>query len=44
MIHEGARAAKRELSQLKDLPDAPDFPPPPGREPHMKSFLATFAK
>jgi 23S rRNA (cytosine1962-C5)-methyltransferase len=31
----------RELSQLKDLPDAPDFPPPLGREPHMKSVLAT---
>ena len=44
MIHEGARAAKRELSQLKDLPDSPDFPPPPGREPYMKSLLATFAK
>jgi 23S rRNA (cytosine1962-C5)-methyltransferase len=32
-----------ELSQLKDLPDAPDFPPPLGREPHMKSVLATLA-
>ncbi len=30
-----------ELSQLKDLPDAPDFPPPLGREPHMKSVLAS---
>ncbi len=33
--------AGTELSQLKDLPDAPDFPPPLGREPHMKSVLAT---
>jgi len=32
-----------ELAQLKDLPDAPDFPPPLGREPHMKSVLATLA-
>ena len=32
---------KRELAQLKDLPDVPDFPPPLGREPHMKSVLAT---
>jgi 23S rRNA (cytosine1962-C5)-methyltransferase len=32
-----------ELLQLKDLPDAPDFPPPLGREPHMKSLIATLA-
>lgn len=41
MIHEGARAAKREVAQLKDLPEAADFPPPAGREAHMKSFLLT---
>ncbi|MEA2749150.1 MAG: rRNA (cytosine1962-C5)-methyltransferase [Myxococcales bacterium] len=37
----GMKEEKRELAQLKDLPDAPDFPPPLGREPHMKSVLAT---
>lgn len=41
MIHEGARAATREVVQLKDLPEAADFPPPAGREAHMKSFLLT---
>ncbi|MBX3230033.1 MAG: class I SAM-dependent methyltransferase [Labilithrix sp.] len=41
MLHEGARAAKREVMQLKDLPDAPDFPPPPTRDVHMKSLLLT---
>ncbi len=39
----GQGAAAVELAQLKDLPDAPDFPPPLGREPHMKSVLATLA-
>lgn len=42
-VAQGMHAEKRELSQLKDLPDAPDFPPPLGREPHMKSVLATLA-
>jgi 23S rRNA (cytosine1962-C5)-methyltransferase len=37
----GMKTEHRELAQLKDLPDAPDFPPPLGREPHMKSVLAT---
>jgi 23S rRNA (cytosine1962-C5)-methyltransferase len=37
----GGQAQGAELAQLKDLPDAPDFPPPLGREPHMKSLLAT---
>jgi 23S rRNA (cytosine1962-C5)-methyltransferase len=41
LVHEGARAAKREVVQLKDLPDAPDFPGALGRDPHMKSMLAT---
>lgn len=40
-VAQGMHTEKRELSQLKDLPDAPDFPPPLGREPHMKSVLAT---
>lgn len=42
LVHEGARAAGREVAQLKDLPDALDFPGPLGREPHMKSVLLTF--
>jgi 23S rRNA (cytosine1962-C5)-methyltransferase len=37
----GMKTEHPELAQLKDLPDAPDFPPPLGREPHMKSVLAT---
>jgi 23S rRNA (cytosine1962-C5)-methyltransferase len=42
LVHAGARAAGREVVQLKDLPDAPDFPSPPGaRDPHMKSMLLT---
>jgi 23S rRNA (cytosine1962-C5)-methyltransferase len=41
LVHEGARAAKREVVQLKDLPDAPDFPGAGGRDPHMKSVLLT---
>jgi len=40
-VAQGMHAEKHELAQLKDLPDAPDFPPPLGREPHMKSVLAT---
>jgi 23S rRNA (cytosine1962-C5)-methyltransferase len=40
-VAQGMRSENRELAQLKDLPDAPDFPPPLGREPHMKSVLAT---
>ncbi len=40
-VAQGMHAEKHELAQLKDLPDAPDFPPPLGKEPHMKSVLAT---
>ena len=40
-VAQGMHTEKLELAQLKDLPDAPDFPPPLGREPHMKSVLAT---
>jgi 23S rRNA (cytosine1962-C5)-methyltransferase len=39
MIAQGARAAGRELSQLKDLPGGQDFPAAPGRDTHMKSVL-----
>lgn len=41
LVFEGARAAGREVVQLKDLPDAPDFPGVGGRDPHMKSMLLT---
>ncbi|HVJ92552.1 MAG TPA: class I SAM-dependent methyltransferase [Labilithrix sp.] len=41
LVHEGARAAQREVVQLKDLPDSPDFPGAGGRDPHMKSMLLT---
>jgi 23S rRNA (cytosine1962-C5)-methyltransferase len=41
LIHEGARAANREVTQLKDLHGGADYPPMPGHEPHLKSFLVT---
>ena len=41
LVHEGVRAARREVVQLKDLPEAPDFPKEPGRDAHMKSMLLT---
>jgi 23S rRNA (cytosine1962-C5)-methyltransferase len=40
-VAQAMHSESRELAQLKDLPDAPDFPPPLGRDPHMKSVLAT---
>jgi 23S rRNA (cytosine1962-C5)-methyltransferase len=42
-VAQGMKTEGRDLAQLKDLPDAPDFPPPLGRDPHMKSVLATLA-
>jgi 23S rRNA (cytosine1962-C5)-methyltransferase len=42
LVHEGAKAAGREIAQLKDLPDAPDFPGTGRRDPHMKAMLLTF--
>jgi 23S rRNA (cytosine1962-C5)-methyltransferase len=42
-LHEAARAAGREVVQLKDLPDPSDFPPPSGGESHLKSALMTVA-
>ncbi len=41
-LHEAARAAKREVVQMKDMPDPIDFPPEPGLEPAMKSVCVTF--
>ena len=40
-LHEAARAAKREVTQMKDLPPPEDFPPAPGQEPHLKAVLVT---
>jgi 23S rRNA (cytosine1962-C5)-methyltransferase len=40
-VAEGLAGDGRELAQLKDLPEAADFPGGVGREPHMKSVLAT---
>ncbi|MDP9150138.1 MAG: hypothetical protein M3O36_09390, partial [Myxococcota bacterium] len=40
ILFDAARAAKRDLAQLKDLPEPADFPAPAGEEGHMKSVLA----
>lgn len=40
-LHEAARDARRELTQMKDLEVPYDHPPEPGREPHLKSVLLT---
>lgn len=40
-LHEAARAAGREVTQMKDLPAPEDFPPAPGAEPHLKAVLVT---
>lgn len=39
-FQEGARAAGRPLSQLKDLPTPVDYPVLAGTEPHLKGVLA----
>jgi 23S rRNA (cytosine1962-C5)-methyltransferase len=44
LVSEGARAARREVAQLKDLRPGVDFPPQPGRDPHMKSVLLTLTR
>jgi 23S rRNA (cytosine1962-C5)-methyltransferase len=43
MLFDAGRAAKRDLTQVKDLPEASDYPTPPGAEPHMKSVWVTCA-
>jgi 23S rRNA (cytosine1962-C5)-methyltransferase len=43
VLFEAARAAKREVKQMKDVPASPDYPVPPGGEPHTKSALVTVA-
>jgi 23S rRNA (cytosine1962-C5)-methyltransferase len=37
ILHDAARAAKRDIVQAKDLPVPSDFPAPMGGEPHVKS-------
>ncbi len=39
LLHEAARDAGREVTQMKDLPAPIDFPPPFGLEAHLKSVL-----
>ena len=41
VLYEAARAAKREVSQMKDFAVPPDYPVPVGGEPHAKTALVT---
>jgi 23S rRNA (cytosine1962-C5)-methyltransferase len=43
ILFDAGRAAKCEVSQVKDLPGSIDYPVPPGGEPHMKAVLVTRA-
>jgi 23S rRNA (cytosine1962-C5)-methyltransferase len=43
ILFDAARAAEREVAQIKDLGSQPDFPDGPTREPHTKSALVTLA-
>jgi 23S rRNA (cytosine1962-C5)-methyltransferase len=40
-LHEAARTAGREVTQMKDWPDPSDFPAPPGSEAHLKTVVVT---
>jgi len=42
-LADGARAAGREVCEMKTLPDPLDFPPAPGQECHLKSVLLRVA-
>jgi len=42
-LHEGARQAGRELSQMKDLPPPRDFPTAPGQAQTAKSVWLRLA-
>jgi 23S rRNA (cytosine1962-C5)-methyltransferase len=42
-LHEAAREAGREVTQMKDHPAPIDFPPPWGFEHHLKSVLVRLA-
>jgi 23S rRNA (cytosine1962-C5)-methyltransferase len=41
LVHEGARDAEREVTQLKELPTQRDFPVGAGREAPLKSVLVS---
>ena len=43
LLHEAAREAEREVTQMKDVPPPIDFPPPWGKEHHLKSVLVRLA-
>jgi 23S rRNA (cytosine1962-C5)-methyltransferase len=39
ILFDAGRAAKREVTRLRDFAEPPDYPVPPGGEPHMKTAL-----
>ena len=41
ILFDGARTARREVTQIKDLAEPADFPEAPTSGPHMKSALVT---
>src|SRR5690606_2250221 len=43
-LHQAPRDAGISPAQMQDLPCPSDFPPSVGREPHLKSVLATRAR
>jgi 23S rRNA (cytosine1962-C5)-methyltransferase len=43
VLFDAARAARREVKQVKDLPPPADFPEPLGGEPHTKSAIVTLS-
>ncbi len=44
LMHDAARKANVEFSQMKEMPEPSDFPAPPGVELHLKSLLITRAR
>jgi 23S rRNA (cytosine1962-C5)-methyltransferase len=44
ILFDAARAARRDVTQVKDMPDPLDFPPAIGAESHLKSALVTLAR
>lgn len=43
VLFDAARAARRDVTQVKDIPEPPDFPVPLGGVGHMKTALVTLA-
>lgn len=41
ILFDAARAAKREVTRMKDLPEPPDFPVAPGALAHMKTAIVS---